>query len=194
MDGAILAGLAGLLGLAWGYVSDRIAARWPAHEDGSVRARDWRTILVVLLGGASFAATVARFGARPEELLVIGLYVIALVLLFATDLDQKLLPDVITLPLVLYALLAFVTGWGPYVNTTEDLAWAGAAAIVEARPLLERELAQVAPRVVVCLGQIAAAGVLGRIVKLAEARGKFFPSAYAEETLVTASPKTIAGT
>jgi hypothetical protein len=27
-------------------------------------------------------------------------YVIALVLLFATDLDQKLLPDVITLPLV----------------------------------------------------------------------------------------------
>lgn len=130
MDGAILVGLAGLLGAAWGYASDRIAARWPAHEDGSIRPRDWRTVLVVLLGGAAFGATVARFGARPEELLVIGLYVVALVLLFATDLDQKLLPDIITLPLIAYALVAFAIGWGPFVHTTEDLAWAGAAAIV----------------------------------------------------------------
>jgi leader peptidase (prepilin peptidase) / N-methyltransferase len=130
MDAGIAVGLAVALGLAWGYASDRIAARWPAHEDGSIRARDWRTPLVVLVGGASFGATVARFGERPEELLVIGLYVIALVLLFATDLDQKLLPDVITLPLIAFALAAFATGWGPYVNTTEDLAWAGAAAIV----------------------------------------------------------------
>lgn len=130
MDAGILLGLAVLLGLAWGYASDRIAARWPAHEDGSIRGRDWRTPLVVLLGGASFGATVARFGDRPEELLVIGLYVIALVLLFATDLDQKLLPDIVTLPLIAFALAAFATGWGPYVNTTEDLAWAGAAAII----------------------------------------------------------------
>lgn len=130
MDGAVLVAIAALAGLGWGYASDRIAARWPAHEDGSVRRRDWRTLFVVLLGGAAFAATVARFGSDLPALLVMGVYVVALVLLFATDLDQKLLPDVITLPLVLLALVAFVTGWGPYVNTPEDLAWATAAALI----------------------------------------------------------------
>ena len=130
MDGAILIGLAAVLGAAWAYASDRIAARWPEHEDGSVRPRDWRTVLVVLVGAASFGATLARFGTRPDELLVIGLYVVALVLLFATDLDQKLLPDVITLPLIPFALIVFAIGWGPFVHTPEELAWAGAAAIV----------------------------------------------------------------
>ena len=130
MDGAVLIAVAVVLGLAWGYAADRIAARWPAHEDGSVRDRDWRTLLVVLVGGAAFGATVARFGADPQALLFIGLYVVALVLLFATDLDQKLLPDVITLPLMLFALAAFATGWGPFVNSPEDLAWAAAAALI----------------------------------------------------------------
>lgn len=130
MDGAVLAGLAAVLGLGWGYAADRIAARWPAHEDGSIRPRDWRTVLVVLVGGASFGATVARFGTDPQALLFIGAYVIALVLLFATDLDQKLLPDIVTLPLILLALAAFATGWGPFVNTTEDLAWAAATALI----------------------------------------------------------------
>ena len=130
MDEALLISIAALFGLGWGYASDRIAARWPAHEDGSIRRRDWRTLLVVLMGGAAFAGTVARFATDPGALLFVGAYVIALVLLFATDLDQKLLPDVITLPLILLALAAFATGWGPYVNTPEDLAWAAAAAII----------------------------------------------------------------
>jgi prepilin signal peptidase PulO-like enzyme (type II secretory pathway) len=125
VDIALVAGL----GLAWGFASDRIAARWPAHEDGSIRAIDWRTLLVVLLGGAAFGATVARFGGHAEQLLVVSVYVVALVLLFATDLDQKLLPDVITLPLILLAVVAFVIGTGPFVHTVEDLAWAAAAAL-----------------------------------------------------------------
>jgi leader peptidase (prepilin peptidase)/N-methyltransferase len=119
-----------LVGAGWGYASDRIGARWPAHEDGSVRARDWRTIAVVLVGGLAGAATVARFGTNPTHLLVIGAYVVALVLLFATDLDQRLLPDVITLPMVPYALVVFVLGAGPFVRTTDDLLWAVAAAIL----------------------------------------------------------------
>jgi leader peptidase (prepilin peptidase)/N-methyltransferase len=122
--------VAAILGLAWGFGSDRMSARWPAHEDGSVRAIDWRTVLVVLTGGASFAATEARFGDNLAELLVIGIYVVALVLLFATDLDQRLLPDVITLPLVLLALAAFVTGSGPFVHRLDELGWAIGAAIV----------------------------------------------------------------
>lgn len=121
--------VAGVIGLAWGYASDRIGARWPAHEDGSVRARDWRTVLVVLAGGFAGAGLVARFGADPAHFIVIGIYVTALVLLFATDLDQRLLPDVITLPLIPYALAVFVLGAGPFVHTPEDLAWAAAAAI-----------------------------------------------------------------
>jgi prepilin signal peptidase PulO-like enzyme (type II secretory pathway) len=118
------------LGLAWGFVADRIAARWPAHDDGANRRIDWRTVLVVLLGGAAFWATVARFGSSPDQLLVVGIYVVALILLFATDLDQRLLPDLITLPLVGLALIAFASGRGPYVHTIEDLAWAAAAAVV----------------------------------------------------------------
>jgi prepilin signal peptidase PulO-like enzyme (type II secretory pathway) len=130
MDGAVIAALAGIVGAGWGYASDRIAARWPEHEDGSTRAHDWRTILVVIAGALSFAATVARFSTDPVALLFIGVYVVALVLLFATDLDQKLLPDVITLPLVGLAALAWVTGAGPFVRTTDDLLWAAAAAVI----------------------------------------------------------------
>jgi leader peptidase (prepilin peptidase)/N-methyltransferase len=130
MDGALLVALAGLAGAGWGYTADRIAARWPAHEDGSIRPRDWRTWLVVLAGATSVAATVARFGTDLPALAFVGAYVVALVLLFATDLDQKLLPDVITLPLIALAGLAFVTGAGPFVRTTDDLAWAAAAALL----------------------------------------------------------------
>ena len=72
----------------------------------------------------------ARFEGNPAELLVIGVYVVALVLLFATDLDQRLLPDVITLPLIGLALLAFVTDSGPFVHAPDELAWAAAAAIL----------------------------------------------------------------
>jgi len=129
-DLPVLALVAAVAGLGWGFVSDRIAARWPAHDDGSIRRMDWRTILVTVAGGLSFAATVARFGGNAAELLVIGVYVVALVLLFATDLDQRLLPDVITLPLVVLALAAFATGSGPFVHTPEDLAWAAAAAVL----------------------------------------------------------------
>jgi leader peptidase (prepilin peptidase) / N-methyltransferase len=129
-DVPVLALAAAVVGLGWGFISDRIAARWPAHDDGSIRRMDWRTILVTAAGGLSFAATVARFGGNPAELVVIGVYVVALVLLFATDLDQRLLPDVITLPLVVLALAAFATGSGPFVHAPEDLAWAAAAAVL----------------------------------------------------------------
>ena len=126
----VLTIVAAVLGLAWGFASDRISARWPAHDDGAIRAMDWRTVLVVLTGAAAFAATEARFGDNLAALVVIGVYVVALVLLFATDLDQRLLPDVITLPLVVLALAAFVTGSGPFVHRVDELGWAIGAAIV----------------------------------------------------------------
>ena len=44
-----------------GVVADRLASRWPAHPDGSVRPVDWRTAAVVL-GGAAALAVSSRAG------------------------------------------------------------------------------------------------------------------------------------
>ena len=122
--------IAGLVGLGWGFAADRLAARWPAHEDGSIRPIDWRTPLVMVLGGLAFAATVARFGVDLRAFLIVGAYVAALVVLFATDLDQRLLPDVITLPLVAVAAIVTIAGASPFIHTNEDVLWAVAAAVV----------------------------------------------------------------
>jgi leader peptidase (prepilin peptidase) / N-methyltransferase len=130
MDRAVIVATAALVGLAWGLASDRLAARWPAHEDGSIRRVDWRTPVVALVSAAAFAGTYVRFGAEPVNLVVVGIYVLALVVLFATDLDQRLLPDLITLPLVAFSLAVFAAGASPFVPTIEDFAWAVGGAVV----------------------------------------------------------------
>jgi leader peptidase (prepilin peptidase) / N-methyltransferase len=130
MDQEVLIGLIALAGAAWGFAADRLAARWPAHEDGSIRRIDWRTPIVVVVGGLAFAATVATFGADSRALVVVGVYVVALVLLFATDLDQRLLPDVITLPLIALAAIVLVSGQSVFIRTNEDVLWAVGAAIL----------------------------------------------------------------
>ncbi len=114
-------------GLAWGLVADRIAARWPAHEDGSIRAADWRTAVVALVGAGSLGGVGLRFG-EPSEVAIFGVYVVALILLLATDLDQRLLPDVITLPLILFAAIVGATGLDPFVR--DDIVLAIVAAVV----------------------------------------------------------------
>ena len=35
--GAILIAISFLVGLVYGYAADRLAARWPEHEDGAIR-------------------------------------------------------------------------------------------------------------------------------------------------------------
>lgn len=101
-------------GAAWGFVADRIAARWPAHDDGLVRPVDWRTPVPVLTGLVAFGALTLR---HPEPLVaaVIGAYLAALVLLLATDLDQRLLPNVITLPAIPLVLAFDLLGRNPLV-------------------------------------------------------------------------------
>jgi len=123
-------GMGGVIGLAWGLASDRIAARWPAHEDGAVRPIDWRTPIVALVGGLAGALTTARFGSDPLHLAAIGVVVVALVLMFATDLDQRLLPDVLTLPLIPYALALFALAASPYLTGPSDLLIAAIAAVL----------------------------------------------------------------
>ncbi len=116
MDQSLATVVAAIAGAAWGLAADRIGARWPAHEDGSVRALDWRTLATVVFGAASLALVMRVHGDDPRDLVVLGLYVVPLVLLFATDLDQRLLPDVITLPLIPYAAAVGFLGLNPLVE------------------------------------------------------------------------------
>jgi len=120
---------AAVVGAVWGIVADRIGARWPAHEDGSIRAVDWRTAAVVAMGAIAPALLALRYGDDARAFVVLGVLVVALILLFATDLDQRLLPDVITFPIAAYALLGFVTGIGPIVRSPGDLLVAAVAAV-----------------------------------------------------------------
>jgi leader peptidase (prepilin peptidase)/N-methyltransferase len=104
-----------VVGAAWGLVADRIAARWPTHDDGSVRAIDWRTPVAVVTGALALALVPIRFEDDPAAALIFGVYVVALVLLLATDLDQRLLPDVITLPAIPIAFVVSLVGLNPLV-------------------------------------------------------------------------------
>jgi leader peptidase (prepilin peptidase)/N-methyltransferase len=110
-----LAVVLGLVGAAWGLAADRLAARWPAHEDGSVRRPDWRTIAVVVFGLVSLAVVPGRFADLPERVLFVALFATC-VLLLATDLDQRILPDELTLPLILVGAAVLVWGGDSLVN------------------------------------------------------------------------------
>jgi leader peptidase (prepilin peptidase) / N-methyltransferase len=119
-----------LVGLGWGLAADRIAARWPAHENGAVRPIDWRTPSVAVVGaiaGWLLGSTVESVSAG--QAVVFGVELVALVLLFATDLDQRLLPDVVTYPLAGLALVAFALGIDPFVRSPQDLGLAAVAAV-----------------------------------------------------------------
>jgi leader peptidase (prepilin peptidase) / N-methyltransferase len=113
-------------GAAWGLLADRIAARWPEHEAevddagevgraaGWIRPVDWRTAVVAVLGGLSMGALALRFD-EPQPLALFGAFFAALTLLLATDLDQRLLPDVITLPAIPIALAVGLLDLNPLV-------------------------------------------------------------------------------
>ncbi len=128
VDDRSLAAVLGIAGVAWGLAADRIGARWPAHEDGGTRSVDWRTPVVALLGGAALAALPLRV-ADVGEVVLFGGYFLALILLLATDLDQRLLPDLVTLPLIAATLVLAVGGWNPLVAGQLGLAVVAALAI-----------------------------------------------------------------
>ena len=117
----------GTCGAVWGVVADRIAARWPAHEDGSVRHVDWRTVVVVAFGVVALAVVPVRFDTVGERALF-GFYFAALVLLMGTDLDQRLLPDVVTLPLMVLGLAALA--WGGNSLVSRESFWVAIAGAI----------------------------------------------------------------
>lgn len=111
---------AGLGGAFFGLGADRLSARWPSHDDGLVRGLDWRTVVVIVGGALSFGALAATW-TEPADLVVLGIYVAALIVLLATDLDQRLLPDLITLPLIVYAAAVTLAGLNPVLDGKTQL-------------------------------------------------------------------------
>lgn len=122
-----------ILGGAWGLLADRISVRWPEHEEGFVAGRriGWRTVVVTAFGAAGMAAVALRVGATPQstvalaagpvlpdgiELAIFVAYMVVLVLLLAIDLDQRLMPDLLTLPMIPLALLFALSGSNPLVG------------------------------------------------------------------------------
>jgi len=131
----IAALVAATSGLMLGAFADRLAARWPDHRGGDVRRVDWRTAAVALSAGAAFAALLARWS-EPRDLLVLGLFLCALMVLLATDLDQRLLPDLITFPLMGYSAIVLLLGWDPLLSGKDLGVASGLVAGVAAPALL----------------------------------------------------------
>jgi leader peptidase (prepilin peptidase) / N-methyltransferase len=104
-----------IFGVAWGLVSDRIAARWPSHEDGSIRPVDWRTAVVPGVAAIAFYLLGDRFPDTASTV-VFALVFAVLILLLATDLDQRLLPDELTLPFAGFALIYGLSGRNPLIG------------------------------------------------------------------------------
>lgn len=129
---ALIAALA-IAGAILGLAADRLSVRWPGHEaDYRPRGRDWRTVVLMVAGAAVFGGLAARWQSDPQALVLLAVVVVALIVLLATDLDQKLLPDLITLPLIAFTALLLLLGWSPLLAGKELGLVSGIAAGVAA--------------------------------------------------------------
>lgn len=119
-------------GLALGLAADRLATRWPAHDEPDEsppgRRPGWRTIVTAGTGAVAFAILPQRFGSDPLALAVFTAWVASLIVGLATDLDQRLLPDELTLPVIPVALVFALSGRNPMVQ--DDVLLAVVASIV----------------------------------------------------------------
>jgi leader peptidase (prepilin peptidase) / N-methyltransferase len=105
-------------GAVLGVAADRFATRWPEHDEEHPpgRAVDWRTVVVAVISAVAFGLLPIRFGAAPLALIVFGAWFVTLVVGLATDLDQRVLPDELTLPAIPIALVYAISGLNPLVG------------------------------------------------------------------------------
>jgi leader peptidase (prepilin peptidase) / N-methyltransferase len=113
-----LAGLLGAGGFVLGLAADRLATRWPEHDEEHPPGRpvDWRTAVAALVGALAFGLLPLRFWGDPLAIVIFGAWFVTLIVGLATDLDQRLLPDVLTLPVIPVALLYALSGANPLVG------------------------------------------------------------------------------
>ncbi len=116
--GTLVLGGLGILGAVLGFVADRLATRWPEHDEEhpADRSIDWRTLVCVAFGAMALPLVAARFPSDPLALAIFGAWFASLVVGLATDLDQRLLPDLLTLPVIPIALLYAISGQNPLVG------------------------------------------------------------------------------
>ena len=120
----------GLIGLG----ADRLSTRWPEHEpDYQQRGLDWRTLVLVVGGAAVFWALSVRWPDVPALVILLG-FASALLVLLATDLDQRLLPDLITLPMAVAAAVLLILGQNPLL-AGKELAYVSAVAAAIGAPV-----------------------------------------------------------
>ena len=125
----IIAALLGVAGLALGIAADRLATRWPEHDEEHPPGRpvDWRTAVTAVLGALALGLLPLRFWGDPLAMALFGAWFVTLTIGLATDLDQRMLPDELTLPVIPIALVYAVSGLNPLVG--EDLMWTIVAAV-----------------------------------------------------------------
>ena len=107
------------LGLVLGLVADRLATRWPEHDEEHPPGRpiDWRTAACGVFGAFALGALGNRFATDPAALSLFGLWFATLILGLATDLDQRILPNLLTLPVIPVALVYALSGQNPLVGS-----------------------------------------------------------------------------
>ncbi len=107
-------------GAVFGVVADRLAVRWPEHDEEHPPGRPigWRTVASAATGAFAFWLLADRFGGQSANVqIVFGAWFASLVVGFAIDLDQRLLPDELTLPVIPVALILDVVGGNPLVGS-----------------------------------------------------------------------------
>jgi leader peptidase (prepilin peptidase) / N-methyltransferase len=115
-----LSGVFAVVGAVLGVLADRLATRWPEHEPPEFpagRAAGWRTAVTALFGAFALAVLPARFGGDGLALALFGAWFLTLIVGLAVDLDQRLLPDLLTLPVIPVAAIYAVSGQNPLVGS-----------------------------------------------------------------------------
>ena len=109
----------GAIGLVLGIVADRIATRWPEHDEDSPAGRPigWRTAVCAAFGAFAFTVLATRFAGDQLAFALFGAWFVTLILGMATDLDQRLLPNQLTLPVIPIALIYAISGRNPLVGS-----------------------------------------------------------------------------
>jgi leader peptidase (prepilin peptidase)/N-methyltransferase len=115
-----LAALLGAGGFALGLAADRLATRWPEHDEEEMpagRPVDWRTAVCALVGALALGLLPLRFASDPLAFALFGAWFVTLTVGLAIDLDQRLLPDLLTLPVIPVAAIYAWSGTNPLVGT-----------------------------------------------------------------------------